>query len=140
MLVNVNRNTFPDECGCFFDGEFFKVRKGNFIQHLDAYVVPTMKVDAVFGQGIFGAVDGDGQNGDFHFLGDNEGARLEWFYAPVFGSGTLWKKINRTSGGNGLLTSLHHFFSTLLVTALNFDVFVEYHVPADERQFKNLSL
>jgi hypothetical protein len=140
VLVHVYLNTFPDECSRFFDGQFFNVRKGNFIKHLDAHVVPAMKIDAVFGQGIFGPVDGDGQNGDFHFLGDNEGARLERFYAPVFGSGTLREKINRTTGDDGLLTLLHHFFSALLVSALNFDVFVEYHVPADERQFKNLSL
>ncbi len=60
MLVHVNRNTFPDECSRFFDGQFFKVRKRNFIKYLDTHVVPTVKVDAVFGQGIFGAVDGDG--------------------------------------------------------------------------------
>ena len=87
MLVHVNLNTFPDECSRFFDRQFFKVRNGNFIKHLDAHVVPTVKVNAVFGQGIFGAVDGDGQNGNFHFMGDNEGARLERFYMPVFGSG-----------------------------------------------------
>ncbi len=57
MFVHMGGNTFPGQCDGFFDGQFFEVCIGDFIEHLDAHVVPPVKIDAVLGQGIFGTID-----------------------------------------------------------------------------------
>lgn len=128
----------PHHGGGFPHTHAFKRCVGDLAQHLDAELLPSVKIEAVLGQCLAGAVDGHGQDGELHLVGQAEGPRLEGPQPGAGGTSAFGKHVDGAAPGQSGLAAGKHAGDALLVAALQGDVAIEVHVPADEGQAEHL--
>ena len=104
------------------DAQVGKLCVGNFFQNFDPNGVPSVEVQAVFGQGVFGAVDGHRQDGKLHLMGQDKSAGFERLQSAGFrtGSFTIMSLIEKISK-NMMVADLVAFIASLDIIAPEID-------------------